>query len=58
MRSLRLKLAKALAWMFWKLHIITEKDYVWFCIDLLAQDAGLRVVNVSLYSAKPKGDGA
>jgi len=44
---LKRRLAKALAWLFWRLHIITKKDYVLFKIDQKAADAGLKVVKVS-----------
>jgi len=48
MKSLRLKLVKALAWTFWKLRIITESDYVNLCLTLLASDAGLKIVEASI----------
>jgi len=46
MKTLRGKFLKWLAWLFWKLHIITEKDYVNFLITLKAIEAGLRIKEV------------
>jgi len=48
MKNLRLKLAKALAWIFWKLRIITESDYVNLCLTLLASDAGLKIAEAPI----------
>lgn len=48
MKSLRLKLVKALAWTFWKLRIITDKDYFNLCLTLAALDAGLKIAEVPI----------
>lgn len=44
----RLELAKDLAWLFMKLRIITERDYVNLCFTLLAVDRGLRIKEVPI----------
>jgi len=56
MKTLRGKFLKWLAWLFWKLHIITEKDYVNFLITLKAIEAGLRIKEVPV-SIKNEGSG-
>ena len=43
MRTLRGNFLKWLAWLFWKLHITTEKDYVNYLINLKAVETGLRI---------------
>jgi len=48
MKTLRGKFLKWLAWIFWKLHIITEKEYVNFLITLIAVEAGLRIKEVPI----------
>jgi len=45
---LRAKFLLGLAWVFWKLGIITESDYVNLKITVLALEAGLKVVEVPL----------
>lgn len=45
---IRIKFIKSLAWIFWKFHIITEKDYVNLTITLLAIEKGLRIKEVSV----------
>jgi len=50
MKTLKGKFLKRLAWLFWKLHIITEKDYVNFLITLIAIEAALRIKEVPVSS--------
>ena len=46
MKTLRGKIYKRLAWLFRKLHIITEKTMSNFLITLIAVEAGLRIKEV------------
>jgi len=46
LEQFRGKFLKWLAWLFWKLHIITEKDYINFIITIKALEAGLRIKEV------------
>lgn len=64
MKKLRGKFYKWLAWLFWKLHIITEKDYVNFLITLKADEERSRrleeakteeVIKVLVEFARAKG---
>lgn len=43
---IRTKLIRGCAWLFWKLHIIMEKDYVNLVLLLKAVEARLRVKEV------------
>jgi len=56
MKTLRGKTLKWLAWLFWKLRITTEKDYVNFIITMKAVEAGLRTKEVPV-NAKNSGYG-
>jgi len=56
MKTLRGKFLKWLAWLFWKLHIITEKDCFNFLITLKTIEAGLRIKEVPV-SVKNEGSG-
>jgi len=46
MKTLKEKILKGLAWLFWKLRVTAEKDYVNFLITMKALEAELRMKEV------------
>jgi len=48
--TLKGKFLKWLAWLFWKLHIITEKDYFNLLTTLMAIEEGLRIKEIPVSS--------